>query len=117
MQLNEINFENVLPIEGYGSSFFRVGGKIYNTPILVYGTSIEVWSGIGDLQPLIELVNRIDVIFIGVGLKNTSVPNETRSKLALSGLRWELMDTPAACRSYNVLLAEARNVALAVVPV
>jgi len=40
-----------------------------------------------------------------------------RQKIEATGMGVEVMNSPAACRTYNVLAAEGRRVALAALPV
>jgi len=117
MQLNEITFENAMPIDGYGPGFFRVGGGVIEGAALVTVHSARNWGGYDDTAPLLELVDELDVIFIGTGGETAHIPPEFREKLEEAGLGVEAMNSPAACRTYNVLLSEGRRVAVAVLPV
>jgi uncharacterized protein len=45
------------------------------------------------------------------------MPADLRDRLHEAGLGVEAMASPAACRTYNVLLSEGRRVALAALPV
>lgn len=58
-----------------------------------------------------------DVILFGVGEKMQSLPLTLKNNLAQRGLRADIMDTGAACRTYNVLLAEGRRVMALLLPV
>ena len=55
------------------------------------------------------LVDRPDVIIVGYGWTPARPPNELTFALARSGIGLEVMDTPAACRTFNILLAEDRR--------
>jgi uncharacterized protein len=57
------------------------------------------------------------VVFIGTGAEIAHIPNRLRAELEAAGLGVESMNSPAACRTYNVLLSEGRRVAAAVLPV
>jgi uncharacterized protein len=57
------------------------------------------------------------VIFVGTGAEMAHLPPALRSALEGAGIGVEPMNTPAACRTYNVLLSEGRRVALAALPV
>lgn len=117
MRLSEIDFGAAQPIEGYGPGFFRIGGAPHAAPLLVYPGEAAPWGGYEDLDPLLTLAGKVDVIFIGTGKEIAHIPQAMRRTLEDAGLGVEIMDSPAACRTYNVLLSEARRVALAVLPV
>jgi uncharacterized protein len=64
-----------------------------------------------DLRPAIDLDP--EVILLGTG-RRLSLPDiDLMSKLAAQGIGLEIMDTPAACRTYNVLIHEGREVVAA----
>lgn len=117
MHLNEVNFSEATPIEGYGPGFFRVGGNALQGAVLVTESGARGWDGLEDRQPLIDLVGHIDVIFIGTGAETAHIPDDLRTPLEEAGIGVEAMNSPAACRTYNVLLAEGRRVAAALLPV
>jgi uncharacterized protein len=117
MQLNEVTFSEATPIDGYGPGFFRVGGSIVRGGALVTETGARGWGGLEDTQPLLDLVGVVDVIFIGTGPEIAHIPEDLRTTLESAGMGVETMSSPAACRTYNVLLSEGRRVAAAVLPV
>lgn len=117
MRLSEIDFGSAQPIEGYGPDFFRIGGEAHTAPLLVVPGEVRPWAGYDDPAPLLELAGQVDVLFIGTGGAIAHIPADLRAQLEAAGLGVESMDSPAACRTYNVLLSEARRVALAVLPV
>ena len=59
----------------------------------------------------------VDVLFVGTGRQIAHLPEPFRAALDSAGVGAEVMDSPAAARTYNVLLAEARRVAAALLPV
>ncbi|WP_297779792.1 Mth938-like domain-containing protein [uncultured Roseovarius sp.] len=117
MRMTEISFSGATPIDGYGAGFFRVAGQVMEGAILVTPTGARSWGGYDDVDALLALVDDIDVVFIGTGSEVTHIPNELRSALDAAGIGAETMNSPAACRTYNVLLSEGRRVAAAVLPV
>lgn len=117
MQLNEVHFDRVLPVEGYGPGFFRIGGTVVEGPLILLPESRRGWGGLDDAAPLLELVGQIDVLFVGTGAEVAHLPASLRAKLEGAGLGVEAMATPAACRTYNVLLSEGRRIAAALLPV
>lgn len=117
MQLNEVTFAEATPIDGYGPGFFRVGGAVIKGAALVTETGARGWGGLEDTQPLMDLVGDVDVLFVGTGAEIAHIPANLRAALEAAGLGVETMNSPAACRTYNVLLSEGRRVAAAVLPV
>lgn len=117
MRLNEIKYDNARPVEGYGPGFFRIGGEVVNGPVVIDAKGVAGWGGYDDWAPLMALADRVDVLFIGTGADTAHIPADLRSALEAAGIGVEAMATPAACRTYNVLLSEGRRVALALIPV
>jgi len=117
MELNEVSFDGATPIDGYGPGFFRVGGAAMEGAILVTVHGARGWGGYEDAAPLLELVEEVDVLFIGTGPETAHIPGGLRRRLEEAGLGVEAMNSPAACRTYNVLLSEGRRVAVALLPV
>ena len=115
MHLNEVTYDDAKPIEGYGPGFFRIAGEVFQGPILTQATGTKGWEGFEDLSPLLAL--DVDVLFVGTGSEMGHIPSDMRMPLDAAGIGVEVMSTPSACRTYNVLLSEGRRVALAVIPV
>lgn len=117
MRLNEITFTDAKPIDGYGPGFFRVGGERFEGAILCTGAGVTPWKGYEDDAALLELAQDIDVIFVGTGSEIAHIPAPLRATLEHAGLGVEVMNSPSACRTYNILLSEGRRVAAALLPV
>ncbi|MGJ8584832.1 MAG: Mth938-like domain-containing protein [Marinosulfonomonas sp.] len=117
MQLNEIVFQDAAPIDGYGPGFFRVGGQVAHGDVLLQAERCMPWGGYSDSQSPLELKDQIDVLFVGTGKDTAHIPAEFRHALEQAGIGVEAMSTPAACRTYNVLLSEGRRVAAALLAV
>ena len=54
-----------------------------------------------------------EVILLGTGQRQRFPRAELLAPLVTAGIGWEVMDTAAACRTYNILMGEGRNVAAA----
>ena len=117
MELNEVSFDGVRPIDGYGPGFFRIDGDAYHGAILALPQRVRDWGGYADSATILQVRDEIDVIFIGTGAEIAHVPADFRSQLEETGLGIEVMGSPAACRTYNVLLGEGRRVGAALLPV
>ncbi|MDA0961902.1 MAG: Mth938-like domain-containing protein [Proteobacteria bacterium] len=117
MRLNKVVFTDAQPIDGYGPGFFRIGGKVHEGPVLTGPKGTSAWGGYDDAEALAALAGEVDVIFIGTGGEIAHIPAALRARLEALGLGVETMNSPAAARTYNVLLSEGRRVALALIPV
>jgi len=117
MQLNEVNYPGAQPVDGYGSGFFRIGGQVYHGAQLTGEAGTKGWGGYEDSAPLLTLAGRVDVLIVGTGQEIAHIPAALRRDLEGAGMGVEVMNSPAACRTYNVLVAEGRRIALAVLPV
>lgn len=117
MRLIEVSYGAALAIEGYGPGFFRVGTHALEGATLVTPWDAGSWGGLGDSATPLALAGRIDVLLVGLGPKITPVPRAFREALEAAGIGVEPMSSPAACRTYNVLLGEGRRIAAALLPV
>jgi uncharacterized protein len=109
-------------IERYAASGFRVSGVIYQGPVLVFPDRTVRWDAAApsdvtweSLTPVIEH-GGVEILLLGLGRSMSAVRNELRTALRASHIALEPMDTGAACRTYNVLVAEGRRVAAALIP-
>jgi len=108
-------------VRGYGPGVIRIGDRSLGSSLIVTPTTLIVdWrpTGIGqllaeDLEPLLRL--RPEVLLIGSGARQVFPERATLAALYSAGLGFEIMDTGAACRTYNVLAAEGRDVAAALI--
>jgi uncharacterized protein len=117
MRLNEIVFTDAKPVEGYGPGFFRIGGEVIHGPVLAGPGGISTWEGFDDIEALLALKGQIDVLFVGTGVDINHLPEPLTQALFDVGVGVEAMASPAACRTYNILLSEGRRIALALIPV
>jgi uncharacterized protein len=106
---------------GYGAGYVSVNNVRYENCVLVTPQAVSVWavdrfetlvatdfSFIAELKP--------EIVILGTGAKQRFPGPELRRALAASGAGVEVMDTRAACRTYNILASEGRKVVAAVVP-
>ncbi len=117
MRLNEVSYTDAEPVEGYGPGFFRIGGQVFEGAVLTGPAGTSVWGGYEDAAALTALADQVDVLFIGTGSEIAHIPGALRTELENLGLGVEVMNSPSACRTYNVLLSEGRRIALALLPV
>ena len=109
-------------IERYAASGFRVAGVIWRGPILVFPDITLAWT-VRDaaaltgasLQPAVEH-GGVEILLLGLGRRMATISRELRATMRQAGIVVEAMDTSAACRTYNMLMAEDRRVAAALIP-
>ena len=110
-------------IQSYANGIFKISDARYDHALLVSVDETVSWD-IGDITdvadlkpdhftPLIERSEHIDVVLLGCGKTMTFLPPILRAELKKAGLSVDIMDTGAACRTYNVLMAEGRRVVCA----
>lgn len=112
-------------IQGYGPKGFKVSGVSFDGAIIVSPTQTQNWNAPESFSDLKESdfsqmesdAANIDVVLLGSGARGEFFPPQLRAALREKGLVVETMDTGAACRTYNVLMAEGRRVAAALMPV
>ena len=109
-------------IERYAPSGFRVSGVIYHGPVLVFPDLTVAWDAMNardvtweTLAPVIEH-GGVQILLLGLGRSTSAMPAALRTALRTAGITLETMDSGAACRTYNVLVAEDRRVAAALIP-
>lgn len=117
MRLTEITYGSALAIESYGPDFFRVGSHVLRGAVLVTPWDAGFWGGLQDHATLLSMTGKIDVLLLGLGAEIAPVPRDLRQALEQAGIGVEPMSSPAACRTYNVLLGEGRRIAAALLPV
>ena len=108
-------------IRAYVPGEVRVGDGVYHASLIVTATSlIEGWRPTSmadlqgtDLEPILAL--KPDVLLLGSGARQQFPDRATFASLYAARIGFEIMDTGAACRTYNVLVAEGRAVAAALI--
>jgi len=112
-------------IQSYQGGAFRVSGTRYEEPLLVFPDRTEIWNlntiqanklKASDFDVLVPLKDQLDVILLGTGQEIYFLDKEVKAQIRSAGLHVDIMDTGAACRTYNVLMAEGRRVVAALLP-
>ena len=108
-------------VRGYSSAGVRINDRVYEGSVIVSAASvIDHWPPRSvdeiteaDLQRVLAL--KPDVLLIGTGHRQRFPAPALLAALHRSRTGFEVMDTGAACRTYNVLVGERRNVAAALI--
>jgi uncharacterized protein len=112
-------------IDAYGAGGFRVSGVRREGSLLIVQDEAQAWApkSLAELQPshldaVIALGAReVEFVLLGVGPKPAPPPPAVRQALQAAGIGLEVMDTAAAARTYNVLAAEGRRLACALIAI
>ena len=118
MKLHASGPSGVNTITGYGEGYVVVNGERRSSSVVVLPDRIESWSvkGFEDLSAddFAFLGNlNVEIVLLGTGPKQRFPHPRLTAALAQSGIGLEVMDVQAACRTYNILVAEERKVAAA----
>lgn len=111
-------------IGGYGDGGFSISGIRHEGSVLILPRRTLSWTvqsateiTVENLQPIIGADPRPAILILGCGRSMVPVPRALREALRGHGIVVEPMDSGAACRTYNVLLTEGRDVAAAIIAV
>ncbi len=110
-QLSALSIRQVQP----GSIHF--GDRTFETDVAVSTDGMVEAFEMPDVASLSEghlhslLAGEPEVIIVGTGWQPVFVPRELVFALARRGIGLEAMDTPAACRTFNILLGDGRRLA------
>lgn len=112
------------PIDSYGNSGFRFAGMSHRGSLLCLPSGIYAWDQaegdeltVAALAPVFAESTAITFLLLGTGTKQRFPGPALRRAFMDAGLGLEVMDTGAAARTYNVLLAEGRPLAAALIAV
>jgi uncharacterized protein len=119
-----------LPVQSYSAGgFIFAGGAVrHSGSVLIMPDGVYAWPvhGAGDLAaapseadalaPLLAIATQIQFVLLGTGARQVFPTPQLRARFANAGLGLEAMDTPAACRTLHVLMAEERQFAAALIP-
>ena len=119
MKLHPASGAGLNLFSGYGAGYVAVNSVRYETSVLVSPQAVMEWglSGfdaltaedfgfVGAMKP--------EIVILGTGAVQRFPRPELTRALAASGVGVEVMDSRAACRTYNILATEGRKVVAAV---
>jgi uncharacterized protein len=112
-------------IDAFGGGGFRLSTGRHEGSLLILRDEAQPWAvgSVADLSPdsfaQVLAAGRAEVEFVllGMGAANALPPRAVRDTLQKAGIGLEFMDTPAACRVYNILTAEGRKLAAAMIAI
>ncbi len=122
MDFREMPADGANLVKGYSPGEIRVNEARYAESLILFKETL--WRGWlpsvpGDLEawhlePLVE--TRVEVVLLGTGDRLAFPKPAVTAPLIQGGIGFESMDTPAACRTYNLLMSEDRIVAAVLFP-
>ena len=123
-------------INNYADAGFSISGQFHGGSVLITrqeeGFAIHDWMrpdasleetlgiddlGVEDFAVIFNLSIRPDLILFGAGEVLTHSFARLRVAMTEAGIPIEVQTTPAICRTWNLLLSEGRNIALAALAV
>lgn len=118
------HYPSPMPISAYGNGGFRFAEMSHQGSLLILPSGIYRWdigepSGLQseNFEAVFDEADEIEFLLLGTGPAQQFPAPELRETFARKKLGLEVMDTGAACRTFNVLLGEARAVAAALIAV
>ncbi len=109
-------------IDAYGAGGFRFGEMSHKGSLLMLPSGVKAWP-VQDRQPwsgsqfadVFAEADSIELLLLGTGVDLRPLPEALRWRFRELGVAIELMSTPPAARTYNILVAEGRKVAAALI--
>ncbi len=115
MKFAKVEETGGLVIKAYEPGSILIGEKKYRKNLLLMADRTDEWAvdeaehlGFEDFNPLLAL--KPELIILGTGARQVFPPQNTMAQIMGLGIGLEVMDTGAACRTYNILMSEDRNV-------
>ena len=117
MKLHLTTAENNYLITAYGAGFVEINRQRYTQDLIVMADKLVLdWHAANfanlsaaNFEKLITLTP--EVVLFGTGEKHQFLHPSVYQNLTAQGIPLECMTTAAACRTYNILMSEGRNVA------
>jgi uncharacterized protein len=111
-------------VDAYGAGGFRVSGERREGSLLILADEPRSWAPqaldeitLADLAPILEHAGDVEFVLLGTGAAQALPPKLVRETLQGARIGLEFMDTAAAARLYNVLAAEGRRLAAALIAI
>ena len=105
-------------ITGYGDGYVLINGQRRASSVVVLPDRVLEWPAprfdaltAEDFSMFVEL--KAEIVLLGTGPRQRFPHPRLTAALARAGIGVEVMDVQAACRTYNILVAEERKVAAA----
>ena len=124
IEIRAAHFPGRPPIDAYGNGGFRFADMSHRGSILCLPSGVHGWDVVEDQPLTMDLFRRvlaetrdIEFLLVGTGTSIRPLPAELKTALRAANVSSDPMSTGAAVRTYNVMLAESRAVAAALIAV
>jgi uncharacterized protein len=126
MDITPLMAKGTQVIQSYGGGGFRISDAAYSGAVMVFANETLPWQTAtvnsfefteSDFAGLTEKEGDVEILLLGTGKQQQFLPENLRTFLRRHGMVAEVMDTGAACRTFNILQSEARRVAALLLPV
>jgi uncharacterized protein len=111
-------------IDSYGNGGFRFADMSHRGSILALPSGVKAWTvttaqslTADDFADVIAQAAEIELLLLGTGVDIVRLPEALRWPLRDAKIGLDIMQTGAAARTYNILAAENRKVAAALIAV
>jgi uncharacterized protein len=117
MRFAQDSTSGVNVIRAYGNGEIRVNENVYRGALILSATTVIVDANMQNLDDLIglglvrTLALEPEVVLLGTGARQIFPAASYGAQFLRAGIGFEVMDTSAACRTFNVLVGEQRRVA------
>ncbi|PDT39980.1 hypothetical protein CO656_19445 [Sinorhizobium sp. FG01] len=122
--MREAHFPGRAPIDAYGNGGFRFADMSHRGSVLLLPSGVYAWDvaegdplGIEKFRRVLGEAHAIEVLLVGTGRDIRPLPADLKATLKAADISSDPMNTGAAVRTYNVMLAESRAVAAALIAV
>ena len=122
--IREAHFPGRAPVDAYGNGGFRFADMSHRGSLLCLPSGIHGWEpadpaalGEADFARVLAEAGEIDILLVGTGTELRLLPQALKQRFREAAISADPMSTGAAVRTYNVLLAEDRAVAAALLAV
>ncbi|SES06774.1 Mth938-like domain-containing protein [Rhizobium sp. NFR03] len=124
IEVRNAHFPGRAPIDAYGNGGFRFAGMSHRGSLLLLPSGIYGWEKeegepltAADFDRVIAEAVDIEVILVGTGVNIRPLSGDVKTAFRSHSISSDPMSTGAAVRTYNIMLAEERNVAAALIAV
>lgn len=122
--IREAHFPGRAQIDAYGNGGFRFADMSHRGSLLLLPSGIYGWEmdetmplSVESFRRVLDDATDIEVLLVGTGARLRPLPTELKAALKEKGIASDPMGTGAAIRTFNIMLAEQRAVAAALIAV
>ena len=117
MRFTEDSSSGINIIRAYGNGELRVNENLYRGGVILSAATVIADANVQNLDDLLAMdVSRAlalepELVLLGTGARQVFPAPSFGAQFLRAGIGFEVMDTGAACRTFNVLVGEQRRVA------